>query len=348
MYTSTIKQSKAKHPEYNSPPPPPHTRIPWHTHTHTITHHHTHTHADTHMCTHYGYTDQSWSNFITHKLLILQDNSLEAHQERMNFQRARITEVNMQLRTLVDSSEKVSEFNAHTHTHTHWGMHAKQKILTTVVLRLKGLGQSVKKKSWKVSANTGCQLSWSLLWHEDFLFVVVCLALFLCACLVSELLLFSLQEAWFYVKSVKSEKLILITSQGNEFQNVSQWYGITWICFFFFFLLPIFVEVVHPFFWRQIVDVTFFNFRVTLAATLCRQVVWTAISVEPVIDALHTCYHSSAPASFMLARELSTAHYTNATAAKSSNTSLSCLQEVSFLGWGEARHGGESFWESIC
>ena len=106
---------------------------------------------------------------------------------------------------------------------------------------------------------------------------------------------------------------------------------------FWGFLLPIFVEVVHPFFWRQIVDVTFFNFPATLAATLCRQVVWTAISVEPVIDALHTCYHSSAPASFMLARELSTAGYTNATAAKSSNTSLSCLQEVSFLGVG-ARH----------
>ncbi|XP_076454981.1 suppressor APC domain-containing protein 2-like [Babylonia areolata] len=34
------------------------------------------------------------------------DNSLEAHQERMNFQRARISEVNLQLRTLVDSSEK--------------------------------------------------------------------------------------------------------------------------------------------------------------------------------------------------------------------------------------------------
>ena len=39
---------------------------------------------------------------------VWQDNSLEAHQERMNFQRARISEVNMQLRTLVDSSEKVS------------------------------------------------------------------------------------------------------------------------------------------------------------------------------------------------------------------------------------------------
>ena len=35
----------------------------------------------------------------------------------------------------------------------------------------------------------------------------------------------------------------------------------------------------------------------------------------------------------MLARELSTADYTNASAAKNSNTSLSCLQEVSF-GWG--------------
>ncbi|XP_046370267.1 suppressor APC domain-containing protein 2-like isoform X2 [Haliotis rufescens] len=34
------------------------------------------------------------------------EHSLEAHQERMNFQKARIVEVNQQLRTLTDSSEK--------------------------------------------------------------------------------------------------------------------------------------------------------------------------------------------------------------------------------------------------
>ncbi|GFO06036.1 hypothetical protein PoB_003254100 [Plakobranchus ocellatus] len=34
------------------------------------------------------------------------DNSVEAHQERMNFQRARIAEVNQHLQTLIDSSEK--------------------------------------------------------------------------------------------------------------------------------------------------------------------------------------------------------------------------------------------------
>ncbi|KAK6978745.1 hypothetical protein BgiMline_019681 [Biomphalaria glabrata] len=34
------------------------------------------------------------------------DNSLDAHQEKMNFQRARITEVNQHLHTLIESSEK--------------------------------------------------------------------------------------------------------------------------------------------------------------------------------------------------------------------------------------------------
>lgn len=37
-----------------------------------------------------------------------QDYSVEAHQERMNFQRARIAKVNQHLHTLVESSEKVT------------------------------------------------------------------------------------------------------------------------------------------------------------------------------------------------------------------------------------------------
>jgi hypothetical protein len=38
--------------------------------------------------------------------VVYNDNSVEAHQERMNFQRARIAEINQHLETLVESSEK--------------------------------------------------------------------------------------------------------------------------------------------------------------------------------------------------------------------------------------------------
>ena len=38
---------------------------------------------------------------------MFQDNNLESMQERMNFEKARIAEVNHQIKTLVESSEKV-------------------------------------------------------------------------------------------------------------------------------------------------------------------------------------------------------------------------------------------------
>lgn len=80
------------------------------------------------------------------------DYSLEAHQERMNFQRARISEVNMQLHTLVDSSEKGFPLHMNLAVST---MRVRENFedasLKMVRVQNQRLTQEVSEKSEKIS-----------------------------------------------------------------------------------------------------------------------------------------------------------------------------------------------------
>ncbi|KAL8600250.1 hypothetical protein ACOMHN_040711 [Nucella lapillus] len=82
------------------------------------------------------------------------DNSLEAHQERMNFQRARISEVNMQLQTLVDSSEKGFPLHmnlAVTPTPTPTRTPASDGAVQVVRQQNRRLTQEVSEKSEQIA-----------------------------------------------------------------------------------------------------------------------------------------------------------------------------------------------------
>nr|KAG5712441.1 hypothetical protein BaRGS_011415 [Batillaria attramentaria] len=79
------------------------------------------------------------------------DNSLEAHQERMNFQRARITEVNMQLRTLVDSSEKGFPLHMNLAVTSSKDYNSDAATVKMVKEQNRRLTQEVSDKSEKIS-----------------------------------------------------------------------------------------------------------------------------------------------------------------------------------------------------
>lgn len=79
------------------------------------------------------------------------DNSLEAHQERMNFQRARITEVNMQLRTLVDSSEKGFPLHMNLAVTSSKEYNSEAATLKMVKEQNRRLTQEVSDRSEKIS-----------------------------------------------------------------------------------------------------------------------------------------------------------------------------------------------------
>ncbi|XP_046570561.1 suppressor APC domain-containing protein 2-like isoform X2 [Haliotis rubra] len=81
----------------------------------------------------------------------LNEHSLEAHQERMNFQKARIVEVNQQLRTLTDSSEKGFPLHMNLAMGPSPNLHMNNNSLKMLKDQNRQLTKEVSQKSDKIT-----------------------------------------------------------------------------------------------------------------------------------------------------------------------------------------------------
>ncbi|XP_067662209.1 suppressor APC domain-containing protein 2-like isoform X2 [Haliotis asinina] len=81
----------------------------------------------------------------------LNEHSLEAHQERMNFQKARIVEVNQQLRTLTDSSEKGFPLHMNLAMGPSTSLHMNNNALKMLKDQNRQLTKEVSQKSDKIT-----------------------------------------------------------------------------------------------------------------------------------------------------------------------------------------------------
>ncbi|XP_041368915.1 suppressor APC domain-containing protein 2-like [Gigantopelta aegis] len=81
----------------------------------------------------------------------LNEHSLEAHQERMNFQKSRIMEVNQQLKTLIESSEKGFPLHMNLAVTPHQPRFATESTIKMLKGQNRQLTQEVTQKSDKIT-----------------------------------------------------------------------------------------------------------------------------------------------------------------------------------------------------